>query len=114
MSNLTGYVGLYRACICLAPGAALASGDPAVLWWAAGAIVMQMVVGVLLWRICLLRTPVLAGYGLLLMGIWLWGLNVPGPDFGMVHAVLLGAPVLYLLGVALTAMVKARLRKQPE
>ena len=70
-----------------------------------------------MWRVALvrsLRKPAIAGYGLLLLAIWLWGLNVPGPDFAMVDAVLLGVPVLYLLGIGLAAMVKARLRKEPE
>jgi hypothetical protein len=102
--------------LCLAPGAALASADPGLIWWTAGTVALQVFVGVLLWRVPRvrpLRNPALIAYVLLLIPSWLWGANVPGPDFAMVHAAVVGVPVLYLLGVSLGAMTIARLLRRP-
>lgn len=76
----------------------------------------------------MLRKPLLASFVLALVTTTLIGLLKfvipysetrdevldafgPGPDFAMVHAALLGAPVLYLLAVTLAAMAIASLRE---
>lgn len=87
----------------LAPCVALASGDPGVIWWTAGAIVVQLVVAGFLSRLSFfrpLRGPILVAYVLFLVPAWLWGLNVPGPDFGHVDAVLIGGPIVFAIGAA--------------
>lgn len=93
----------------LAPSVAIASGDPAVIWWMSGAIAIQLVTAaILFWLPSFrpLRRTVMVTYLVLLLAAWLWGLNVPGPDFAYVYAALLGGPVVFLLCV--TGVVLAR------
>ena len=95
-------------------GPAHASGDPAVIWWGLGAIVIQSATAALLFWLpyfSSIRKAALTSYGIALIVSWLWGLNVPGPDFDPVYVVLLGGPVIFLLLAAALVLIKA---KRPE
>lgn len=90
----------------LTPCAAWASGDPGVIWSIAGAIGVQIIVGTLMARLAVLRPfrkPMLTVYVMALIPAWIWGLNVPGPDFGHVDALLIGGPIVFLIGATFMA-----------
>ena len=74
-----------------------------MIWSIAGAIAVQIIVGTLMARLAVLRPfrkPVLTVYAMALIPAWTWGLNVPGPDFGHVDALLIGGPMVFLIGAA--------------
>lgn len=100
---------LLVSCGFLTPSAAFALGDPAVIWWGIGAVAIQVITAALLSWLPIFkpfRRTALIAYLLLLLIAWSWGLNVAGPDFAHVYAVLLGGPVAFLLCAAGTVLMR--------
>jgi hypothetical protein len=93
-----------------------ASGDPGVIYWiGAGGLLGLAVAGVFAFSESFksIRLIVLAPYLLAVGAVWLWAMNVDGPDFTLAYAAILGTPVLaLLLGVLSARYFNSRRRQQ--
>jgi hypothetical protein len=112
-SKVAGYRGQTFMLVvgCLTPAAARASGDPGVIWWMAGLILFQLAGAALLSWVPMfrgIRKPALVVYVLVLVPVWFWALNVPGPDFSRIYTGLIGVPAILLIAAGAVARVKGR------
>lgn len=77
------------------PTTAFAMGDPAVLFWAASALILYVAVAVCFISVEFfreIRWLTLAVYLLAAMVIWVWALNASAPRY-VIYAVLLVVPI---------------------